>query len=733
MRELTDGQLLERFATARGETAELAFAALVERHGPMVLRVCRSVLLDSHDAQDAFQATFLVLVEKARALWVRDSLGPWLHQVSYRTATCARAAAARRRRHERWAASAKQESHVESGSELEQVLHEEIDRLPERYRAPIVLCDLGGRSQDQAARHLGWPVGTVKSRLSRGRERLRDRLRRRGLTPNASVFAVDAAEQLIPPALVHTTTRAAIQFVSTATLVEGSAIILAREVLKAMSWSLWLKVGTVGLVLGLAAPGVHLLAQKETSKAGARPEGFPKAVPADDMPVLAVKPGTLSVTLVERGNVEASNSDDVYSRVEGRTTIISIRAEGSHVKKGDLVCQLDTSALKDNLVNQEIAEKGAEAAYQNAKLAREWAKIAVTEYEDGFKIEQDSLKGTINSAQNAIRKAQERLERTRRARQQVTDALAAKGGEGTPADIVAKLDVEDRLDAIEQVLERETKALELAKAKQVLLEKYTRDRMINTLTLEVERKRSDELAKEQTWQLEKSKVAKLLKQIENCKIYANGQGILIYANDPNSTPFPQIEEGATVRERQRIFSVLDPRSPMRVNAKVRESIIAKITRGLRARIKVDAFAEETLPGVVEVIKPLPDPSRLGAAGSNVYSTWVKIEKGLPGLRPGMTAEVEILITQLENVLSVPVQAVVRHSGKDHLAIKKPDGGIEWRVVTLGATNDKDVEVKQGLESGETVVLAPLSLMSEAEKREKLGPQTKPAAKPGDPQ
>ena len=90
IRELTDGQLLEQFATrGGGEAAELAFAALVERHGPMVLRACRGVLSDPHDTQDAFQATFLVLVKKARGLWVRDSLGPWLHQVAYRTASCA--------------------------------------------------------------------------------------------------------------------------------------------------------------------------------------------------------------------------------------------------------------------------------------------------------------------------------------------------------------------------------------------------------------------------------------------------------------------------------------------------------------------------------------------------------------------------------------------------------------------------------------------------------------------
>jgi RNA polymerase sigma factor (sigma-70 family) len=145
IRELTDGQLLERFATGRGEAAELAFEALVERHAAMVLRVCRAQRLDLHDAQDAFQATFLILVRKARGLWVQDSLGPWLHQVALRTALCARAAAARRRRHERQSAQmAVTVDHQpdRTGIELERALHEEINRLPERYRVPIVLCDL---------------------------------------------------------------------------------------------------------------------------------------------------------------------------------------------------------------------------------------------------------------------------------------------------------------------------------------------------------------------------------------------------------------------------------------------------------------------------------------------------------------------------------------------------------------------------------------------------------------
>src|SRR4051794_34923130 len=146
---LTDGQLLEWYTTRGGEAAELAFSALVERHGPMVLRVCRSLLRDEHEAHDAFQATFLVLVRRAGTLWVWDSLGPWLHQVACRVAFCARSAAARRRRSERRAAElAARPGGEEARDDLGTVLHEEIGGLPEKYRAAIVLCCLEGLTQE---------------------------------------------------------------------------------------------------------------------------------------------------------------------------------------------------------------------------------------------------------------------------------------------------------------------------------------------------------------------------------------------------------------------------------------------------------------------------------------------------------------------------------------------------------------------------------------------------------
>ena len=163
--ELTDGQLLERFATREGAGAEQAFAALVERHGPMVLRVCRGVLADPHDAEDAFQATFLVLVKKARGLWVNDSLGPWLHQVALRTASCARSAAARRRRHERAAAVAgPARPHRERARRPRArccTRRSTGSRTVSACRS--ILCDLEGRTHEQAARHLGWPVGPSRA------------------------------------------------------------------------------------------------------------------------------------------------------------------------------------------------------------------------------------------------------------------------------------------------------------------------------------------------------------------------------------------------------------------------------------------------------------------------------------------------------------------------------------------------------------------------------------------
>jgi RNA polymerase sigma-70 factor (ECF subfamily) len=264
---LTDGQLLEQFATRCGEGAELAFAALVERHGTMVLRTCRAILRHDQDSEDAFQATFFILVRRANALWVRDSLGPWLHKVAYRVAVRAKRDAQRRTQTERRVPLSEPRSTAEADEDSAcGFLHEEIDRLPGRYRLPIVLCDLEGYTYEQAATHLRCPVGTVKSRLARGRERLRRRLSRRGLTPAIGLFgpgfSAASARALVPPALVDRTTQAAAWFVmnrgmdgpaaaSVAFLVEGASRELAMSRLRNIVF--------VAIALGVVAIGGRAL------------------------------------------------------------------------------------------------------------------------------------------------------------------------------------------------------------------------------------------------------------------------------------------------------------------------------------------------------------------------------------------------------------------------------------------------------------------------------------------
>ena len=188
--QLSDAELLERFVAGRDEAAEAAFAALVERHGVMVLGVCRRVLGNRDEAEDAFQATFLVLARKAAAIARREQLASWLHGVARRAALDARARATRRKaREKRLGAMLPVEPPDQTmASELRTILDEELARLPERHRAAIVLCELEGLSRREAALRLAISEGTLSSRLARAKSHLRERLTRRGFALSAAAW-----------------------------------------------------------------------------------------------------------------------------------------------------------------------------------------------------------------------------------------------------------------------------------------------------------------------------------------------------------------------------------------------------------------------------------------------------------------------------------------------------------------------------------------------------------------
>ena len=267
---LTEAELLDRYAIGRDESA---FEALVALHGPMVVGVCRRMLDDPEDVEDAFQATFLVLVRKAGALGPGVAVGPWLYGVACRVAMRARSVAARNRSRERTIAGVVEPARSEARAmndrdEIAAALDRELAALPASYRAAVVLCDLEGRTHAEAALQLGWPIGTVKGRLARARELLRGRLARRGLAPStAGLAAALAAEAgaMVPSGWVEiaiTAARRAASGEAMAGSVSASALALAEGVLKAMRLHQWKTAAATLAATLVVAAGAGALAQR---------------------------------------------------------------------------------------------------------------------------------------------------------------------------------------------------------------------------------------------------------------------------------------------------------------------------------------------------------------------------------------------------------------------------------------------------------------------------------------
>jgi RNA polymerase sigma factor (sigma-70 family) len=262
-----DGQLLDRYVQSRDEAA---FEALVRRHGPMVLGVCRRILENEQEAEDAFQATFMVLVKKATSVVPSNMVGNFLHGVARQTAVRARSAATRRQVHERQVENLPETParSDEPSDDLREILDREVARLPGQFRAAVVSCDLEGRGHKEAALHLGWPVGTLASRLSRGRTMLAKRLARQGVEPSGVGLAAELSRG-VPASLMSSTVKAGILYGAGQVTVHTTVVALTKGVLKAMSMNkLKTVVGTmlmaVVIVLGGGLAYRHAAAGQPT-------------------------------------------------------------------------------------------------------------------------------------------------------------------------------------------------------------------------------------------------------------------------------------------------------------------------------------------------------------------------------------------------------------------------------------------------------------------------------------
>ncbi len=351
--EQSDGQLLARFIVDRDETAELAFAGLVRRHGPMVFHVCQQIVGDRHTAEDAFQATFLILARKAGSIHQPELLGHWLHGVALRTAREARMRDQRRRQRECSSAEAPGGEPVDPTRRPDlllicreefEALHEEVSQLPERYRIPVVLCDLEGLTYQDAAHRLGCPVATLGVRLKRARERLRLRMTRRGLAPSAGLMATllvpEAGSAGMTTSLVASTAKAAVGFVggesATTGMISTSVMTVTESVLRAMAFSRLKLVTYLALAAGVTATALWVAAHQRARalvppdgglrQGGvAAPAAFAAALPRPTE--LQSKPSPEAANADTNGRVEATGEGKhdaeavkVTPKVAGATT-----------------------------------------------------------------------------------------------------------------------------------------------------------------------------------------------------------------------------------------------------------------------------------------------------------------------------------------------------------------------------------------------------------------------------
>jgi RNA polymerase sigma-70 factor (ECF subfamily) len=372
--DATDSHLLDRFAHEHDPTA---FDLLAQRHGPMVLAVCRRVLRNGHDAEDAFQATLLVLACKAGSIGKREALASWLYGVAYRTALKARAGSLRRREHELQASRPLgqwDDCPTEAG-ELRAVLDEELGRLPHHYRTAVVLHHLEGRSVEEAARQLGWKEGRFRGALFRGRQLLQDRLRRRGLAVGA--LAVAATAEAAPTALHAATVDAAALAVAGEpwrSAVPASVTNLVEGVLRDMML-FKLKIVSAFLVLGALLTGAA--ATRFLTPAPAAEEPKPAPAPPNAPAAEPIKP---------KAPVQVpSRRDSVVNEL--------LVKEGDSVKEGQVLARLDNrlaaaefkikqAKVAASKADMEAAEKTRDEAYQRWQTQVALLRIKATSAEE---------------------------------------------------------------------------------------------------------------------------------------------------------------------------------------------------------------------------------------------------------------------------------------------------------------------------------------------------------------
>lgn len=440
------------------------------------------------------------------------------------------------------------------------------------------------------------------------------------------------------------------------------------------------------------------------------------------------------MTVTDRGYLDSRQNAVIKSQVESTTTIISIVEEGTYVKEGDIVCVLDSSELESKLQAQEIAVTKAEAALATAtenlaiqktenesaiaaaKLNWELAKLDLEKYKDGeFDQELNQINGTIELKKEELLRNKESFEFTKR---------MAKKGYRSQSDLeaerlaVTKSEIElraeeEKRDVLKNYTYKRNIAEYSANAKEFELEL---DRIQRKANAAINKAQSDKDSAELTLNLEKEQLADLKEQIAFCTLRATQDGEVVYANlqsGRRGNDGVQIEEGATVRERQAIINLPDT-TKMKVDARIHESMINKLEVGRPAFVKTEAFPNKTFNGFIASVSSVPMSGSWPNYDIKEYQVEIHLsddDKDVSDLRPGLTAEFEILVSNREDVLQVPVQSIINLGTKYFIYVidgEKP----ERRTVKIGPSNETSIEILDGVAEGELVVMNPRTVFSD---------------------
>lgn len=406
-------------------------------------------------------------------------------------------------------------------------------------------------------------------------------------------------------------------------------------------------------------------------------------------PVIATATsGPFLQQVVERGEVESSSNVEIRCQVQARTAagipIIQIVPEGTYVKEGDFLVKLDDSSLQTDVVQQQIACNTSRALAVEATADFEATKLALKEYESGtFRQEEGALQSDEFVAKENMRRAEEYL--------RYSQKLAARG-----------YVTEVQLEADRFAVEKARNELTSAQTKLEVLHRYTKLKNLNKLKADVETSEARMKSRENSHKLDLERLKLLEAQLAHCVITAPTSGQVVYANPASGEPL--IAEGKIVRERQVIIRLPDPKR-MQVAARVNESRIDRVKAGMVTRIRLDAFPDVELNGVVREVSEYPLPAQTAYSTMKEYATYIDIVEPPPGVRSGMTAQASIEVEKIDQAVQIPVQAVLER-GERYFCIVAVDGDFAAREVNVGRSNEQVVVINDGVQPGDQVVLAP---------------------------